>query len=128
MKIEFSDAEIIALSKALRFVRFQSEDYDAREFAGSPLIAEVHKRVSEAAGEYYKSKNIPFQDEWPSIESIKSYLKVIKIHIKNVNNWRELKPEHRDSFLKTLVYPYKISDETFAGWIQFGDEFHSSNG
>ena len=126
MTIEFSDVELIALSKALGFVRFQSQEYEVRYLAGSPHIAEIYKRICEAAGEYYKSKNIPFPDEWPFIESIRGYLDTIKVHIKNTDNWKELKPDQRDSFLKTLIYPYKIAEGTLSELIRFGDEVHAS--
>jgi hypothetical protein len=125
MNIEFSDIELRALVRALAYIRFESKEYEARYLAGSPFIGEIHKRVSDATAEYYKSKNMPFPDEWPAIESINGYLDVIKIRIKDTDNWKELEPEHRDSFLKTLVYPYKISGDTFAELIRFGDETHS---
>jgi hypothetical protein len=125
VNIEFSNTELIALSKALQFVRFQSKDYEARHLAGSPHIAEVYKRISEATGEYYRSLNVPFPNEWPSIESINGYLDVIKIRIKDTDNWNDMQSDQRDSFLKTLVYPYKISDGTLIDLVRFGNEVHS---
>jgi hypothetical protein len=125
MNIEFSDTELRALVRALAYIRFESKEYEARYLAGSPFIAEIYKRVVEATAEYYKSKNIPFIDinNWPMIDN--ASLNVIKIRIKDTYNWKALEPEQRDSFLKTLVYPYKISGDTFAELIRFGDETHS---
>jgi hypothetical protein len=124
IKIEFSNAELVALSKALQFVRFSSEDYDAKEFAGSPHIAEVYKRVCEATNEYYKSLNIRVSEEWPFIETVKGYLNVVKVHIKHTNNWPDLQPSQKDLYVKTLIFPYKVSDKTISELIQYGDEIH----
>lgn len=125
MKIEFSDIELRALARVLTFVRFECKEYEARYLAGSPHIAEIYKRLSEAAGEYYKSKNIPFPNEWPPIESINGYLDVVKIRIKDTDNWKELRSDQRDDYLKTLIYPYKISDQSLIDLIRFGDETHT---
>lgn len=124
MKIEFTDIELRALVRVLTFVRFECTDYDAGFLAGSPHIAEIYKRVTEATKEYYNSKNIPFSDEWQSIESIKGYLDVIKVRIKDATSWKDLESDQRDLFLKTLVYPYKISEETFIELIRYGNEIH----
>jgi len=125
MKIEFSDIELRALVRALTFVRFECKENEARFLAGSPHVAEIYKRVTEATGEYYRSKNIPFPDEWQSIESINGYLDIIKIRIKDTDNWKDLEPSQRYSFLNTLVYPYKISENTLIELIRYGDEIHS---
>ncbi|MEQ8362971.1 MAG: hypothetical protein RH948_08890 [Cyclobacteriaceae bacterium] len=125
MKIEFSDNELRALVRVLTFVRFECKDYDAGFLAGSPHVADIFKRITEATSEYYKSNNIPFPNEWPAIESMDNYLDVIRIRIKDANNWIQLNPNQRDSFLKILLYPYKYSEKTFNELIQFGDEFHS---
>jgi hypothetical protein len=123
--MEFSEIELIVLAKALQFVRFKSMEYDARYLAGSPHIAELHKRITEATHEFYKSRNIPLSEEWPYIEDAKGYLDVIKVRIKDTDNWKDLIPEQRNAFLQTLIYPYKVSDEIISELIRFGDRSHS---
>jgi hypothetical protein len=126
MKIEFSNGELVALSKALTFVKFHCRDYDARQFAGSPLIGEAYRRIAEAAGEYYKSINISFFDEWPFIESVRDeHLEVIKVHIGHVDNWKDLPPDRCAEFIKTLVYPYRVTDETIDELKAYGDRIHA---
>ena len=125
MKIEVSDVELVALARVLTYVRFECKEYESRYLAGSPHVAELFKRVSEATFEYYKSQEISVPDEWPSIETIQGYLDIIRTRIVDTDNWNDLNQDRRIAFLNTLTYPYKVSSQTIADLIQFGDEKHS---
>jgi hypothetical protein len=124
VKIEFTEQELLALNKVLNFIRFGCTVYDARYLASSPIIAELDTKIIEILRLFYEKRGVPLPTEWPRIEELKHYLETIKAHIKNTDNWISLTFDQKTSFVKILVYPYRVLDQTIADLITFGDSLH----
>ena len=118
------DYEIIALVKALGFIKFHFDDYSMVEFAASPFIGEIYKKACDASAEIHKKFNAPYPAEWDGIDNKKPYLKAVLIHISNINNWNTLSDDLKIAGVKTLAYPYTIKEETIQDLISKGNKFH----
>lgn len=126
MNIEFSDIELRVLVRVLTFVRYESEDSESDELANSPHVAELYKRITDATAAGYRAAGVPFPEGWPPIETSKGFMDSIKRRINNVVNWNKFPPEQRVLIIRTLVYPYGLSDGILNELLRFGSETHST--
>ncbi|MCR9015011.1 hypothetical protein [Aquiflexum gelatinilyticum] len=113
-----NEKELLALLKALEFVKYQSKDYESRYLAGSPIIGELYRKISESLHKYYEEIHIPYSKEWVNIESIPAYLNVISNHIANIDNWKDLSEESKIEVVKVFIYPFKVEDSTLVKLIE----------
>ena len=104
--------ELIALSKALVFIKFGDDENERRFLASSPYINQLLKEASNALTNDYKKKNPHYKGEWGKIEDKHDYLEQVKKHIKSIDNWEKLSMDTKMSIIKTLCYPFNILDDT----------------
>lgn len=104
--------ELIALQKALMFVKFGSEDDEACYLACSPVYGSLLQRITEHLSPYYTKYNGSYGPVYGNIESVPHYLHKVKIHLGHIDNWREIERERKIGIINDLCSPYTISANT----------------
>jgi hypothetical protein len=111
MKIE-ETSELIALQKALNFIKFGEDKEDKHLLSGSPFIGSLLKKVTEELVEYYKKFSPSFTGEWGYIENHPHILIVIKNRINEDKDWRNLTNDVKRSMIKEYCFPYSVKEDT----------------
>ena len=113
MKIEQTD-ELLALQKALFFVKFGNEEYDAHYLAVSPILGKLLKQTKDEL-----SKQTPKQygseingGGWGSIEDYPDFLLKVSMHINHVDNWHKLDVNIKQEVIENLCSPFSVSEMT----------------
>lgn len=105
--------ELIALLKALGFVKYHCQDYDCRELAGSPIINHLLRETKSALRPFLEASGI--KDEarlgWGVIDKYPEYISTIKTHLSNVENWSDLSEEIKRAAIIDFIEPMISSDE-----------------
>lgn len=105
--------ELIALLKALGFVKYHCQDYDCREIAGSPIINQLLRETKSALRPFLEASGI--KDEvrlgWGLIDKYPEYISTIKTHLSNVENWSDLSEEIKREAIIDFIEPMISSDE-----------------
>ena len=117
MKIEDYN-ELNALHKLLWKIKFQEDFdfYDFREFAGSPLIAEIYKRVHKQLWEEWIRKGYVKEGQEPEFKFDSPPGLTLKKRINELseNEMRTLVENQTvDHYLEILIAPFKSSPEEF---------------
>ena len=116
MKIEKID-ELLALRKALFFIKFVSEDTEAHYLAGSPILGSLLEKINEELQPFLVKKGIKSETFYGYIEKHNSFIDAIKRHTKNILHWDELDKDAKVQTIKTLASPYEIKNETIMNII-----------
>lgn len=111
--------ELIALNKALTFLRFECREYEVQYIAGSPLIKDIHLVVMDNLRELYKKDNIIMPNDFGFIEDNDAYLQTIITTIKNIASWTALSEHLKKDHVNNLISPYKIKDDTLKYLINY---------
>lgn len=111
--------ELMALNKALVFLRFQCQDYEAQHISGSPLIKNIHLEVMKSLKEMYKKENVFIPDDLGYIEDYNEYLLTIINTIRNINGWYKLEESIKRTQIEILISPYKIKENTLKFLINY---------
>lgn len=120
-------AELIALSKALNFIKFRCHDSDCSHLAGSPYIGDLFKNVLIELEPYYKKSNIEANVTDIYIDDDAQALDAIRYHITNVSSWNEIANEQKKSVLKEYIKPFKFTKNTIKVLLDYGNNYHSAN-
>ncbi|MVM29920.1 hypothetical protein GO755_07745 [Spirosoma sp. HMF4905] len=105
-------AELIFLQKALSFIKFQSEDYEAHYLAVSPYSGDLLRRVHDELSDYYKSSRADHQTQFGRIEAVPHYLAGLRTHLSHIDNWSTLTKEVQMSAILDLAAPFTIDQQT----------------
>ena len=106
--------ELIALKKALFFIKFGDDETEKSFLAGSPIINKLLADTHNSLLEYYQKKLPSYSGEWGWIEEKTDLLNAVIEHIKNIEerNWNQLATEIKHKVVKDLCFPYSISEKT----------------
>ncbi|TFZ65540.1 hypothetical protein E4631_15025 [Hymenobacter sp. UV11] len=126
----FEPHELTALSKALHFIKFESEDSGASTIAGSPILGALYAKSTEilwqkAAASGAGPTKFFMANGWPSIDNDAEKLTVLKFHIAQVEGWNDLAESVQRGFISDLIYPLKATEQTLDSLLSFGNEHHS---
>ncbi|MBQ8982205.1 MAG: hypothetical protein IJ079_01350 [Lachnospiraceae bacterium] len=107
---EISDYyELLNLHKALLEARFH-EGIDNRYLAGSPIIAQIHKRIiSSLISMELSRKGSESWSEWIKISNRKDYLERAIDNIINLESWDN--DSEKNEIVKTYISPFVATDE-----------------
>ena len=111
MKIE-EIAELIALQKALNFIKFGEDDEDKNLLSGSPFIGSLLKKVTAELVDYYKKFSPNFTGEWGHIEDSQHNFLIIKEKISREENWKTLTNDIKRKIIVEYCFPYSIREES----------------
>ena len=107
--MKLDSLEYYTLSKLIHFVKFNCQDYQARNFAGSPIIGEILKKVVvESNPKYVERNSFNVESEGPSYNLI---FNGIKRNLDITVEWEEMSEELRIEHIKVLAMPYILSEE-----------------
>ncbi|WP_375447200.1 hypothetical protein [uncultured Fibrella sp.] len=104
--------QLLVLQKALMFVKFATDDVEARHLAASPITGELLQNINEALHEYYDQKGIRHNADYGSIEDFPHYLEAVTKHIATIDNWHSYDEHTQKEIIISLCLPYKIQEYT----------------
>ena len=107
-------AELIFLQKALSFIKFECEDYEARYLAVSPYSGDLLKRVSTELSDYYKSIRLNHPSQFGRIESVPHYLAGLRTHLSHIDSWSTLTEDVQVAVISDLAAPFTIDQQTIS--------------
>ena len=110
MKIE-ETAELIALQRALNFIKFGEDEEDKNLLSGSPFIGSLLKKVTDELVDYYKKFSPNFTGEWGYIENNQHIFLIIKNRTVEEKDWKTLSNDVKRSIIIEYCFPYKIKEE-----------------
>ncbi len=105
-------AELLFLQKALSFIKFQSEDYEARYLAVSPYSGDLLRRVTTELSDYYKGVHPDYQLQLGRIEAVPHYLVGLRSHLSHIDNWSTLTEDVQKAIILDLAAPFTIDQQT----------------
>jgi len=107
--MKLDSLEYHTLSKLIHFVKFNCQDYQARYFAGSPIVGEILKKV---VSELDTKK---MNDEYFNLEVeghvFNFVFNGIKRNLDITVEWSEMPEELRIEHIKNLALPYILSED-----------------
>jgi len=107
--MKLDSLEYYTLSKLIHFVKFNCQDYQARYFAGSPIIGEILKKViSELDAKKMSIEYFNLEAEGHVFNLI---FNGIKRNLDITVEWEEMSEELRIEHIKVLAMPYILSEE-----------------
>ena len=107
--MELDKLEYYTLSKLIHFVKFNCKDYEARYFAGSPIIGEIlNKVVNELDSEKINADYFNLETEGQVFNLV---FNGIKQNLDITIEWDEMPEELRIEHIKNLAFPYILSEE-----------------
>ena len=106
--------ELIALKKALFFIKFGNDETEKSFLAGSPIINKLLEDAHNSLLEYYQKIRPGYSGEWGWIEEKTDLLNAVIEHIKNIEerNWSQLTIEIKHEVVKNLCFPFKVTNNT----------------
>ncbi len=116
MKIE-DNSELIALQKALNFIKFGEDQEDKIMLCGSPHISKLLQQVTNALIEHYRKYVPTFSGEWGNIEEAPHILHQIKKNIDNMDNWNNNTNDMKKKIIIEFCSPYSIKEETINSFL-----------
>jgi len=118
------EIELRILNTMLIQARFYDNDYDRKDYYGSPYTGKIHKKIiDELRTKQFEGKNLWYSKE--SDLSIEDYhdssvwLGNIKMHIENIDNWKELMLEARIEVIKCFIYPFTLNQKNFEELVSY---------
>ena len=111
MKIE-ETAELIALQKALNFIKFGKDEENKNLLSGSPFIGSLLKKVTDELVDYYKKFSPTFTGEWGYIEDNQHIFLLIRNRIVEESDWGILSNDIKRNIIVEYCFPYKIKEES----------------
>ena len=111
MKIE-ETAELIALQKALNFIKFGEDEEDKNLLSGSPFIGSLLKKVTDELIDYYKKSSPKFTGEWGYIEDYQHKFLVIMNRVSKDENWQTFTNDTKRNIIVEYCFPYSIREES----------------
>ena len=126
---QFEPHELIVLSKALYFVKFQSQNPSASEIAGSPILGKLYSQVmnalwSKTSDEVHSAYTF-IDADWPCITE--EQLGTVKFHLSQVENWNDIGKENKVLYIKDLIYPFSSNESIVHSLKIFADLMHMNN-
>ena len=101
--------ELVALMKLLKFVKFENSDFELSFFAGSPILSEIFKKISEEV-KNHNGKEKEF--DWGYIEDENGYIEIIKERVKKIPDWNIINISQKIELIKVFIHPYKCNKFT----------------
>lgn len=120
-------AELIALAKALEFVKFRCHDPECSHLAGSPYIGNLYKNVLTSLEPYYKRSHPQWSASNIAIEDFGYTLDAVRYHITTVSHWHRLDVETKLKVLREYLNPFCFKEETLVALMEFGNSYHEVN-
>jgi len=119
--------ELNALNKLLGLIKFQDEldFHDFKEFVGSPIIADIFKRLNE---EYWsESVKLGFvTNEQKSIFEFDSPTgKTLRMRIEQMTKQEKeslVKYENIENYVKTLISPLDVDENELNKMLKYAEE------
>jgi hypothetical protein len=122
---------LAALQRVLYASKFDRSPEEAAEFAQSPYVAEVYRRVvdacMEAARASKKMNEVTGWQSWLVAEKNAPALNAVRCQIRITSNWNALGPQKKRDHIAVLMSPFVASEETVDALIQEGDAMHRSD-
>jgi hypothetical protein len=118
------EIELRILNTMLIQARFYDNDYDLKDYYGSPYTGKIHKKIiDELRTKQFQGKNMYYPNDSDfSIEGYRDssvWIRNIKKHIENIDNWKELSIEIRKAVVKDFIYPFTLNQKNFDKLVSF---------
>ena len=117
MKIN-DEIELRILNVLLIQARFYDNNYDRKDYYGSPFTGKIHKKIIDALQKIKSSngKLMYYQNESDFLiekyHDCHIWIENIKKHITNIDEWSKLSLENKEGVIHDFIYPFILSQET----------------
>jgi len=103
-----------ALIKLISYVKFECEEYESKEFAGSPIIGELLKDLLEQYSdpEFKVTLDNPFTT---------TLIKAIKLRLKQTQYWESMNEELKLLYIQDLAAPYILDADLLKDLKNYND-------
>ncbi|OUJ69501.1 hypothetical protein [Hymenobacter crusticola] len=119
----FETHELIALTKALGFVKFESQEAGASAVAGSPLLGQILDQAAQTLWAKEPKYYAAHQD-WPAVTVVPEALAAIRFHLTQVAQWHNVADHNRIAYIRDLVFPLKATEQTVQELLRFANDYH----
>jgi hypothetical protein len=125
----FETHELIALTKALGFVKFESQEAGASALAGSPILGQLYAQATQTLWEKAASAGVSnakyfLIHGWPAVTERPESLAAIRFHLTQVEQWQTVADDDKLSYIQDLLFPLKATEETVRELLHFANNFH----
>lgn len=104
--------QMIALNKALNYIRFKSTDSDTSELFFSNTIVEMHLQLIEKLREEYKKKGFEIPLDFGYIEEEQDLFNIIITRIRNLTTWSTFDDKTKKEIILLIIKPYSIKENS----------------
>jgi hypothetical protein len=122
---------LTALQRVLYASKFDRSPEEAAEFAQSPYVAAVYRRVVdaciEAAMVSKKMNEVTGWESWLVAEKNAPAMNAVRGQVGITSNWNALGPQNKRDYIAILLSPFIASEETIDALVQEGDAMHRSD-
>ncbi len=115
---ELNDYELMALNKALFYIRFQCTDGETANIKSSQFLIEAHLKILDRLDVFYKKENITVTYD-TFIEDENDYLNTIIATIRHIDGWHKLSEDVKKEIIYDFVKPFKIKENTINFLINY---------
>lgn len=102
--------EMIALNKALNYVRFTCTASEVQELIFSETIVSMHLRLIDNLRIEYAKEGIEIPEDFGYIEDEGDYFNVIIAQLRNLNSWHKLDDKAKKEIILLMIKPYRIKE------------------
>jgi hypothetical protein len=113
------------LIKLLSFIKFESREFESREFAASPIVGEI---LSDLLIQFNSSIGKEFSFTIKSDNRFeKTIVNSIKNRLKDTDEWNEMNSDNQKEYIIDLASPYILEEETIYSIINYKNNYSNND-
>lgn len=119
--MKLDSLEYYTLSKLIHFVKFNCKDIESINFAGSPIIGEVLRKVMVVTNSRHNEKNF-FKIEFGK-SGYNLVIEGVKANLERVQ-WNDIPEDLKETYIKELMLPYYSDTDILMDLLKYANNFH----
>lgn len=117
--------KVYTLIKLLSFIKFESREFESREFAASPIVGEI---LSDLLIQFNSSIGKEFSFTIKSDNRFeKTIVNSIKNRLKDTDEWNEMNSDNQKEYIIDLASPYILEEETIYSIINYKNNYSNND-
>lgn len=119
--MKLDSLEYYTLSKLIHFVKFNCKDRESINFAGSPIIGEILRKVMVETNSRHYEKDF-FKIEYGK-SGYNLVIEGVKVNLERVQ-WNDIPEDFKETYIKELMLPYYTDMDILLELISYANTFH----